>query len=217
MEDALRRTDIDGFMVDWLWNPKDEVRKAQNKGQWLACDKRLFETLVGKPFPADGRPSAADRLVYERKAIERRWRRIHDTAKRVKPDCVVWISCCNVLDPVLQGTSVLKEADWFMDESGSPEKMQKIVGLLGPHTQPILCLVGWGDAHNTRKVLADTANARYGIYGFMAPGADSLPLPMAQYLSQPAEHFKGNDRNVALLTRFFTGRPFDYVTPLPVA
>ena len=67
VEEALRRTDMDGFMVDWLWNPKDEVRTAQNKGQWLDCDKRLFETLVGKPFPADGRPSAADRQVYERR------------------------------------------------------------------------------------------------------------------------------------------------------
>ncbi len=217
VEEALRRTDMDGFMVDWLWNPQDEVRKAENKGDWLACDKRLFETLVGKPFPADGRPAAADRKLYERKAIERCWRRIHDTAKRVKPGCVLWICCNKVLDPALQGTSVLKEVDWFMDESGNPEQMRRIAPLLGPRTQQLLCLVGWGDGHHARKILADPSNAGYGIYGFMAPGPDSLPLPIARCLAQPADRFAGNDRNVAVLARFFTGRPFDYVTPPPAA
>ena len=88
--------------------------------------------------------------------------------------------------------------------------MKKIAGMLGPHTQQMLCVVGWGDGHNARKILTDPSNARYGIYGFMAPGANSLPLPIARYLGQPADRFQGNDRNVAVLARFFTGRPFDY-------
>ncbi len=212
IEEALKKTDMDGFVVDWLWNPKDEVRAAQNRGRWLDCDQHLFQTLVGKPFPSQGAPSAADRGVYERRAIERCWRRIHDTAKRVKPSCVVWISCNNVLDPALQRTSVLKEADWFMDESGSPEKMKAIAPLLGPNTHPMLCVVGWGDGHNARRILTDPSSARCGIYGFMAPGADSLPLPIARYLGQPADRFQGNDRNVAVLARVYTGRPLDYVT-----
>ena len=217
VEDALRRTDMDGFMVDWLWNPKDEVRAAQSKGHWIDCDKQLFETLVGKPFPADGRPAAADRQAYEHKAIERCWRRIHDTAKRVKPGCVIWISCYDVLDPTIQGSVALKEADWFMDESGNPEKMRNIAAQLGPQTQQLLCVVGWGEGHNARKILADPSNAGYGIYGFMAPGPDSLPLPIARCLAQPSDRFRGNERNVAVLARFFTGRPFDYVAPPPAA
>jgi hypothetical protein len=118
-----------------------------------------------------------------------------------------------VLDPVLQKTSVLKEADWLMDESGNPDQMRRIGTLLGPQTQQMLCVVGWGEGHNARKILAGPSNARYGIYGFMAPGPNSLPPPIARYIGQHADGFQGNDRNVAVLARFFNRRPFDYVTP----
>ena len=49
------------------------------------------------------------------------------------------------------------------------------------------------------------------IYGFARPGERSLPLPIATYRSRPVESFQGNDRNIAVLARYFTGRPLDAV------
>ncbi|MCX6909998.1 MAG: hypothetical protein NTY01_18415, partial [Verrucomicrobia bacterium] len=79
------------------------------------------------------------------------------------------------------------------------------------HTRQLLCLAGWGDRHKTREILSDPAMAAYGIYGFSRPNPDSLPLPVATYLSQPIESFKGNDRGIATLARFYNKLPFDHV------
>ena len=214
VEEALTRTGIDGFMVDWLFNPPDSARQAANKGEWLACDKTLFERLLGRPFPADGHISAEERQSYESKAIERCWRRIHDIAKRVKPDCVIWLSSHDPLHaPGLKDTSVLKEVDWVMDEAGRPEVMQQLASRLGAHTRPLLCLVGWGDGHDARRVLSDVAAADYGIYGFAKPGTNSLPLPVAEYRRRSIASFQGNDRNIAVLARYFTGVSMEIVVP----
>jgi alpha-L-fucosidase len=211
--EALRKTKMDGFMVDWLWNPSDEARQQATQGQWLKAEQQLYTQLTGKPFPADGKPAPDDRLLYEQKATERCWRRIHDTAKRVKPGCIIWLSCHDVRSPHFLNTSVFKEADWLMDESGTPEAMRAVASRLGARTQPMLCLVGWGDRHDARKILADPASRAYGIYGFSKPGTNSLPLPIVDCLGKPMDSFSGNDRNIAALARWFNGKPFDYVAP----
>jgi alpha-L-fucosidase len=211
--EALRLTKMDGFMVDWLWNPSDEARQQANQGQWLKAEQDLYTQLTGKPFPSDGKPAPADRLLYEQRATERCWRRIHDTAKRVKPNCVIWLSCHDVRSPHFLNTSVFKETDWLMDESGTPDAMRAVAPRLGQRTQPMLCLVGWGDRHDARKILSDPANRVYGIYGFSKPGTNSLPLPIADYLGKPMDSFSGNDRNIAALARWFNDKPFDYVAP----
>ena len=77
----------------------------------------------------------------------------------------------------------------------------------GPHTRQLLCVVGWGDRHDARKVVSDAANAAFGIYGFSRPLPDSLPRPIETYLTQSPESFKGNDRNIAVLARLFNGKP----------
>jgi hypothetical protein len=208
--EALRLTKMDGFMVDWLWNPSDEARQQANQGQWLKAEQELFAQLTGEPFPSSGKPAPEDRLLYEQKATERCWRRIHDTAKQVKPNCLIWLSCHNVRSTHFLNTTVFKETDWLMDESGTPDAMKAIATRLGQHTQPMLCLVGWGDRHDARKILSDPANRAYGIYGFSKPGTNSLPLPIANYLSKPMDSFSGNDRNIAALARWFNDKPFDY-------
>jgi hypothetical protein len=35
IRDAVKKTGIDGFMIDWLWQPS---RRA-TKGKWLDCEK----------------------------------------------------------------------------------------------------------------------------------------------------------------------------------
>lgn len=106
---------------------------------------------------------------------------------------------------------MLKEVDWMMDEAGTPTAMKEVAPMFGPGTRQLLCLAGWGDRHKTREILSDPAMAAYGIYGFSRPSPDSLPLPVATYLGRPIESFKGNDRGIATLARYFTGKPFEFV------
>ncbi len=209
IEEGLAKGGMDGFMVDWVWNPTDKVRA----GKWLPAEQRLFEKLMGQPFPGEESLTAQAKLAYERKAIDRCWERIRSTAKRAKPDCVIWLSCNKVDDPTIAGSRMLREVDWMMDESGSPEAMRRIASTLGPHTRQLVCVVGWGDRHDARKICAEASEGEFGIYGFAKPNPDSLPLPVATYFAQPIESFKGNDRNIAVLAHVFNGKPLPPPAP----
>ncbi|MEI7901907.1 MAG: alpha-L-fucosidase, partial [bacterium] len=202
IEEALEKSGMDGFMIDWVWNPAPEARG----GKWLGAEKKLFEQLTGKQFPGEDKLTQESMLDYQRKATDRCWERIRSTAKRVKPDCVIWLSCNNVRDPVLNGSKILGEIDWLMDESGNPQAMRAITPVLGTKTKQILCLVGWGDQHNAQAVVENAANQDFGIYGFAKPNPDSLPLPVATYLGREISSFGGDDRNIAVLARFFNGK-----------
>lgn len=191
-------------MVDWVWNPTDKVRQDK----WLPAEKELFEKLTGRPFPGEDKLTDEAKLAYEQKAIDRCWERIRSTAKRVKPDCVIWLSCNKVDSPAIAGSRMLREVDWMMDESGDPEAMRGIAPMLGPQTRQLLCTVGWGDRHDARKICDGVAEDeyRFGIYGFAKPNPDSLPLPIETYLGEPVDSFTGNDRNIAVLAHFFNGK-----------
>ena len=203
VEEALTKSGMDGFMVDWLWNPDDAVRQ----GKWLPAEQALFAQLTGQPFPGEANLTTEARLAYERLSLDRCWERIRSTAKRVKPDCILWLSCNQVHDATIAGSRLLQEVDWIMDESGSPEALRAVAPMFGPHTRQVLCVVGWGDRHDARRICTDAANSRYGIYGFSQPRPDSLPRPIAEYLASPIESFKDNDRNIAVLARFYNGHP----------
>ena len=59
VEDALKKTDIDGFMLDWL---------ANTSGKWLDCEKTMYAELMGVPFPGAGKVSAADKATFDQRA-----------------------------------------------------------------------------------------------------------------------------------------------------
>lgn len=212
IEEALRISGMDGFMIDWVWNPTDAARKSGNGGKWLGAEKGLFKKLMGKEFPGEEQLSKEDKLAYERRAIDRCWAKIRDAAKKTNPDCVIWLSCNKVSDPTSIDSNLYKQVDWLMDESGNPAAMKGIAGMLGEKTKQVLCLVGWGDKHDARKVLSDPATKEYAIYGFSRPGENSLPLPVETYFSKPIDEFNGNDKNIAVLARFFNGKAWDYTS-----
>lgn len=212
IEDALRKTGMDGFMIDWLWNPTDAVRQKATGGKWLPAEQKLFTQLLGKSFPGEKQLAPAERLDYERRAIDRCWARIRTAAKRAQPDCIIWLSCNKVHDPAIAGSTLLKEVDWMMDEAGTPAAMKEVAAMFGPQTRQLLCLAGWGDRHKTREVLSDPAMAAFGIYGFARPTEGSLFPPIAHFLSQPIDSFQGNDRGIAVLARYFNRKPFEFST-----
>ncbi len=200
--EALERSGMDGFMIDWVWNP------TRPNGKWLECEKQAYKQLTGKTFPGEDRLNEEDLLQYHRKAIDRCWKRIRQAAKQTKPDCILWLSCYNLSEPTVVDSILFKEVDWLMNEAGDLESLETIRGTIGAHTQLVTCLVGWGDKHNARAILSNPKAGDLAIYGFSKPGESSLPRSVSELLSRPIDAFQGNDKNIATLARHYNALPF---------
>jgi hypothetical protein len=207
IKEALIISNMNGFMIDWVWNPADTLRAHG----WIESEKALFEKLMGKPFPGEDRLLPKEKLEYERKSIERCWETIQKAAKDVKPDCIIWLSCNNLENPTVVNSKLFKEVDWLMNENVNPSSLEKIQNMVGRQTQLIQCLVGWGEEHDARGVLDQHKYRELNVYGFAKPNENSLPLPIDEYLSHPYEYFKGNDRNIAILARYFNQLNFESI------
>jgi hypothetical protein len=208
MGDAIEKTGIDGYMIDWVWNPFEKLRA----NGWLQAEQKLFTQLTGKSFPNNGHLAQEEKLEYERKAIDRCWERIKGTRDKTNQKCVLWLSVNNMADPTIRNSPMLKQVDWLMNES--PDMKLYMLGkeMTGQNTRMIQNVVGW-PAHNAEEFLADPQNRTLDLYGFAMPRANSLPLQISKYLSTPADDFTKqgifsiNDRNIAALTRFYRGIP----------
>ena len=199
IDDALIKTGMDGFMIDWLWSP--------DPGDCLVCERKMYRELLGEPFPGTSKITEQIKLEFARRAVDRAWRRICETAKRAKPGCIIWVSCSDVGSPVVANSTMLREVDWLMNEATDPAQLDRIKAMTGPATRLIQCVVGWGDLHDARRIAPESRKAGIGVYGFAPPGANSLPRPIADYKSSPIDSFTGNDRNIAALARFYNGLP----------
>jgi len=195
VKDVLERTEIDGFMLDWMSN---------TSGRWLDCEKKMYQELMAVPFPGAEQVTAAEKKAFDQKAVERCWTRIRDTARKVKPDCILWPNGLNHLN--------LAGVDWLLNEGPEVGKTAAALRQLAAN-RPVRIIqnqVGW-PSHDARKVFADARYARWDFYGFAAPYDNGLPLPVADYLGKPVAEFKGvdrmtiNDRNIAALVRFYLG------------
>jgi len=211
VREALTKSGMDGFMVDWLWNP-DDARKKHNGGKWLDAEKQLYAQIMGQPFPGEEQLTERRQLEFKKKNIERCWKRIREAAKAVKPDCAIWLTCNNVDDPSVADSAVFQEADWLMNEHPDPRRLAKVLSGPRPATQCVIqCVVGWGNQNDAQGVLSDKTHGIRDFYGFAMPGPSSLPLPVSEYLAQPIGQFDGNNRNIAALARYFNGLPDTYV------
>ena len=204
IQEALSITKMDGFMIDWVWNPV-RARKSQGKGKWLPAEKRLFEQVMGVPFPGEDTLAEEDYLVYSRANIDRVWKRIRDVARSTNPDCIIWLSCYDVKHPSVVDSLMFREVDWLMNEDPHPEKLQESIGGAGGRQRLLQCLVGWGDKHDALSAVTNPSPPTRDFYGFAKPGESSLPLPIVQYKTNPIDSFQGNDKNIATLARYFNG------------
>jgi len=200
-------------MIDWVWNPsrRTQGKEKNAREQWLECEKAMYAELMGQAFPGEDRLGPSDKLAYERRALDRCWTRIHAAAKRANPKCVIWLSCNDLKHPTIIGSKMFHEIDWLMNEHPDPASIAAVAKMAGLRTQLVQCLVGWGDQHDAKKVLENPEFRKLGIYGFAKPDDNSLPLPISQYRRQAPKAFKGNDRNIAVLLRYFHGLPLDHV------
>jgi hypothetical protein len=139
IEDAIKKTGMDGFMIDWLWNPGASVEPFPPL-KWLECEKLMFGELMNRPFPGIDKITPEIELEFRRKAIDRCWQRLRTTAKNVDPECIIWVTCSQITSKDVLGSAMFKEADLLMNESGDIESIEKIRDMVGKHTRLITCL-----------------------------------------------------------------------------
>lgn len=201
VSDAVNKTGIDGFMIDWLWQPK----RQSTKGKWLDCEKQLYQQLMNKEFPGEDKLTKVQDLKYSRKAIDRCWKAIRKAAKDANPDCIVWVTTNHMNHPHVLNSDMYKEADWLMNESGDMKRIQAVKSMVGKHTRLITCLALW-NRQDATKVVPEALKAGVGLYGFAKPRtADSGLVPLEGILSRPVSALRGDDRNIAVLARAYHG------------
>jgi hypothetical protein len=91
-------------------------------------------------------------------------------------------------------SKMFQEVDWLMNEHPDPASLDAIRGRIGPHTQLIQCLCGWGDENDPRRVVGDPKYRDVGYYGYA--GAD----PTTTF---PSAANSGNIRNIEILRDVF--------------
>lgn len=207
IRDAILRTRIDGFMIDWVFNPEPE-------GQWLECERRMYVELLGKPFPGAARVDAVEKVEFGRRAVDRAWQRIRRAAKSSKPDCIIWLSSHDLANPQQKGSPLVREVDWLMTEGPSRELLDCARSAAGPHARVIQCVCGWGAQHTAGKLLADYADLGIGFYGFAMPWPQTTLPPTADQAEEAsggdanlAERLRGNARNIEEIRHAWTKSP----------
>ena len=186
--EALTKTGIDGFMIDWVYNASHFY--PDKEYPWLDCEKQMYRELFDAPFPGDAAMDK-DRIdEFNRRALARCWDRIHAAAKAAKPGCVIWLTCFDLQHPQLNDSRMLKEVDWLMNEHTDPQKLLDIQHAVGPETKLIQCVCGWGDKHDAAKIMSDPRFARWGWYGF----AKADPKT-----TLPPNDDSGNAKNIAFM------------------
>ncbi len=193
--EALTRTGIDGFMIDWVYNASHLYPNKEYR--WLDCEKQMYTELFGEPFPGDAVMDEAHINEFNRRATDRCWETIRNAAKSARPDCIIWLTAYDLNHPMIAGSKMLQEVDWLMNEHPDPAKLEAVRQTVGPHTRIIQCVCGWGDQHNAARILQDPHFADVGIYGFAKPDLAT---------TLPPEDGSGNARNIATMRESFRSK-----------
>jgi hypothetical protein len=206
IRDAVQKTGIDGFMIDWFYQPN----RSSTDGHWLDSEKERYQELMGKPFPGVSDLSEEDYNLYSRQAIEACWNVIYRAAKETNPDCILWLTSFDITHPHIVDSKMFKEIDWLMNEEGDVGKIDSIRSMVGENTRLITCLASWNQKDPVTQVTNALKNG-VGLYGFVKPKKNSLMPPIDGYLSSPINSFSGDDKNIATLARIYNDLPLDYI------
>lgn len=209
IEDAIKKTDMDGIMLDWFYNPGgggDPLPALR----WMACEQIMYKELMNQPFPGKDKITPEVELDFRRKAIDRFWKQIKAVTKKTKRDCIIWLTAYEVNSKEYTGTKLLKEVDWLMNEAGDISRTKAMQGLVRSDTKLITCLANW-NKQDPRLVVPAAIKANVGLYGFTKPVVGSMMPPVDYYLSKSINSLKGDERNIAVLARAYNNLPFDYV------
>ena len=203
IKDALEKTDMDGFMIDWLFH--GPIHKTDIK--WLDCEVEMWGELMDGPFPGKDKVSKAQGMEFARRSVDRCWKVINHAAKSAKSDCIIWLTVHNLNHPQIANSDMLKEADWLMNEGGAIKVLKEIRKELG-RGNLINCLAAWNGA-DPKTVVPASIKAGIGLYGFTRPvKGDLLPSIDDYYLAKDIDELTGDEANIAMLARAYRGLPF---------
>lgn len=179
IQDALRKNDIDGFMLDWF-------KERPREGTWLPIEQQMFKDLMGEPFPESGNPSEEAAIEFDRRSVDRAWGRVRDAIREVSSDTVIWTNhpFPKPNDPRWNGSRLLREVDWVLNEGPDVAINEWLASQIGPSTKIIQCMSGW-DEHNVFEIAAKLDPTKIGLYGFAHPDAVTTLPSMA---SKPKDY-----------------------------
>ncbi len=201
IKDALTKTGIDGFMIDWAFSPPMPGRKGEVL--WLDCEQEMYAELFGRPFPGKEKIDAKETMEFQRRALDRCWQRIHEAAKGCKPDCIIWLSCYNLRDAQVVGSRMFREVDWLMNEHPDLASLAAVEKEKGPRTTIVQCLCGWGDQHDPRRLVSDPKYAGIGLYGYARADVQTTVPP--EGTDENAQD-RANARNIERLREIYHGK-----------
>ncbi|MDR0611345.1 MAG: hypothetical protein LBG58_14645 [Planctomycetaceae bacterium] len=208
IEDAFKKTGMDGLRIDWLWNP--------DKIKWLTCEQEMYVELMGEKFPGTDNISKEQLNLFRKKSLNRCWQRMYETTKNHNKNNIVWHSINNFNHRDLVGDSVpmlmLQQSDWLTNEAGDLESLKKVAAKVGKQTRLVTCMARWNNQDVVKTIdEINTSNLNVGLYGFTKPTNGTLPPPISSYLAKPVESFTGDDKNIAVFARVHNNLPLDYV------
>ena len=206
IRDAVSKTGIDGFMIDWLWQPE----RTTTNGKWLESEKQLYEELMGEAFPGENELSESKYNEYSRMAINNCWKTIYTAAKQTNPDCIIWLSCHSTTHPHVVNSEMFRQVDWLMNEGGDMERVDAIKNQVGSQTKLLTCLAQW-NKQDALEIVPKAVKNNIGLYGFTKPGENTLLPPINNYLSVPVDSLHGDEKNIAAFARIFNGFSMSYV------
>ena len=183
VRDALERTAIDGFMIDWFNRPQRRT--------WLDCEKSEFRELMGRPMANQLPINAPEAVEFDRRLLERAWIRIRETVESTR-SAIIWTNhpFAEADDPLWNGHRLLREVDWVLNEDPKIELLDWLEAQIGPQTKIIQNLCGWKD-HNA-SIWKELDVEKFGLYGF-AQAEPQTTLPSFDYTSACAANWKNID------------------------
>lgn len=198
IQDALEKTGMDGFMIDWFNPHRGPV--------WLDCEKEMWRELLGEPFP-QSLPSPEAELEFKRRQVDRAWGQVKAAVNGVRP-AIIWTNHPfeRADDPLWNGSRLLREVDWILNESPDLEFLNWLEKQIGPQTKLIQNFCGW-PGHSAES-WRDLDAERFGYYGFTCthPGT-CLPWTEGQIQSHRRQTMKpdylkrvvSDTKNIAVL------------------
>lgn len=199
IREAIEMTGIDGFMIDAFFAAPGY---AALKVRWLECEKVIYTELFNAPFPGVENITPEIEEEFLRRSMMRCWDVIYKAAKETDPDCIIWATSHDLQTPQLQGTSLLKQVDWLMNENFDPVKLKQVKELVGEHTRLIQCVVGWGAQHNAKALFEDEDFKDMGFYGFAWPDLKTAFPPTLETAGDNSR-FIGNAKNIEEMAKFY--------------
>lgn len=204
--DAVKNTGIDGFMADWIWQPK----RLSTKGAWIDAEKKLYTQLMNEPFPGEDqlKENSPKYTAYSRKAMDRAWKTIYKAAKDANPNCIVWLTTNRMKHPHAVDSDMYGQVDWVLGEAGNIKEIAAARPMFGKDAHLITCFADW-NGQDASKVVPEALAAGVGLYGFAKPDGNHGLVNLDKILPKQLSELSGNIRNIAVLARAYRGKSMD--------